>query len=97
MTIEVAKDGTAKWNFYRKSYQKARWRKVGMLVKSARIEMTWEDGRTVTLGTVGIDENGKPAARCRHMRQRIGWELVRIGFREMFPKMKWSMKQNDQG
>lgn len=66
-----------------------------MLVKSARIEMTWEDGRTVYLGTVGIDENRKPVARCKHMRQRIGWELVRIGFREMFPKMKWSMKQEE--
>ena len=66
-----------------------------MLVKSARIEMTWEDGRTVYLGTVGIDENRKPVARCKHMRLRIGWELVRIGFREMFPKMKWSMKQEE--
>ena len=69
-----------------------------MLIKSARIEMTWEDGRTVYLGTVGVDDNGKPAVRGKHiMRQRIGWELVRMGFREMFPKMKWSMKQNDQG
>ena len=29
MTIEVAKDGTVKWIFYRKSYRKARWRKLG--------------------------------------------------------------------
>lgn len=66
-----------------------------MLVKSARIEMTWEDGRTVYLGTVWIDENRKPVARCKHMRQRIGLELVRIGFREMFPKMKWSRKVSE--
>lgn len=29
MVIEVAKDGTVKWQFYRKSYKKARWRKLG--------------------------------------------------------------------
>lgn len=62
-----------------------------MLVKSARIEMTWEDGQRVYLGTVGIDENGKPAAKCKHMRQRIGWDLVRIGFRCMMPGKKWRM------
>ena len=29
MTIEVEKDRTVKWNFYRKAYRKARWRKLG--------------------------------------------------------------------
>ena len=29
MTIDIAKDGTVKWIFYRKSYRKARWRRLG--------------------------------------------------------------------
>ena len=29
MTIEVSKDRTVKWNFYRKAYKKARWRRLG--------------------------------------------------------------------
>ena len=29
MIIEVSQDGTVKWNFYRKAYRKARWRRLG--------------------------------------------------------------------
>ena len=29
MIIKIAEDGTVKWQFYRKSYKKARWRKLG--------------------------------------------------------------------
>lgn len=29
MVIEVAKDGTVKWRFYRRSYKKARWKRLG--------------------------------------------------------------------
>lgn len=29
MVIKIAKDGTIKWIFHRKSYKKARWRKLG--------------------------------------------------------------------
>lgn len=29
MTIDIAKDGTVKWIFHRKSYRKARWRRLG--------------------------------------------------------------------
>ena len=29
MTIQIHKDGNIKWNFYRKTYRKARWRKLG--------------------------------------------------------------------
>lgn len=29
MVIKIAEDGTVKWWFYRKSYKKARWRKLG--------------------------------------------------------------------
>lgn len=29
MVIEVCKDGTVKWRFYRKAYKKARWRRLG--------------------------------------------------------------------
>lgn len=29
MLIKISKDGTVKWIFYRKSYRKARWRRLG--------------------------------------------------------------------
>ena len=29
MVIKIDKDGIVKWQFYRKSYKKARWRKLG--------------------------------------------------------------------
>ena len=29
MTILIDKEGKVTWNFYRKSYRKARWRKLG--------------------------------------------------------------------
>ena len=29
MTITIDKNGVIKWNFYRKSYRKSRWRKIG--------------------------------------------------------------------
>ena len=29
MTIEIDVHGNVTWNFYRKSYKKSRWRKVG--------------------------------------------------------------------
>lgn len=29
MIIEIAENGTVKWRFYRKSYKKARWRRLG--------------------------------------------------------------------
>lgn len=29
MVIKVAKDGTVKWQFYRKAYKKTRWRRLG--------------------------------------------------------------------
>ena len=29
MVIKIAEDGTVKWQFRRKSYKKARWRKLG--------------------------------------------------------------------
>lgn len=36
MTIEIAHDGTSKWNFYRKQYKKSRWRKVGQRMLNAQ-------------------------------------------------------------
>lgn len=29
MIIKIAEDGTVKWQFYKKSYKKARWRRLG--------------------------------------------------------------------
>ncbi len=74
---------------------------MAKLVTGGKVVLVWDDGKTVVLGTVGIDYGKTEATMtvktARRFRQRIGWELVRMGFREMFPKMKWSMKQNDQG
>ena len=37
MTITVHQDGQNEWHFYRKSYRKARWRKVGQRMVDAML------------------------------------------------------------
>ena len=63
-----------------------------MIVKNGTIRLEWDNGRTVDLGTIGI-EAGKDAKidtrGIRRLRQRLGWDLVRIGMRCMFPGRKW--------
>ena len=69
---------------------------MGKLVTGGKVVLVWDDGQTVELGTVGINY-GKTTAtmkvtKAKRFRQRIGWEMVRNGFRCMMPGKKWRMK-----
>lgn len=62
-----------------------------MIVDKAEIVMTWSDGGTVKLGTMQIDavDNALRYKKNLLFRQKLGWELVRAGFRCMIPSAKW--------
>ena len=62
-----------------------------MKVKDAEIILKWDDGRTTTIGTLNVDcdKNSLKYKRSGRWRQRLGWELVREGFRIMLPQRKW--------
>lgn len=62
-----------------------------MKVKDAEIILKWDDGRTTTIGTLSVDcDKNRLKYKCGgRWRQRLGWELVREGFRIMLPRRKW--------
>ena len=60
-----------------------------MKVDGAEVVLIWDDGRRTKLGTINITADSEINPRMRHIRQRIGWEFVRKGFRIMFPWRKW--------
>lgn len=66
------------------------------LVMQAKVYLQWEDGRSASLGTINIEKNGKEAKirGLRKFRQRLGWELIRTGFRIMMPGRKWKTEIN---
>ena len=74
---------------------------MAKLVTSGKIFLEWEDGQTVELGTVGVDWKKDGAVlnvrRAIGFRQRVGWDLIRMGFRCMMPGRQWRLKVNDQG
>lgn len=62
-----------------------------MKVIGAKIILKWGDGRTTTIGTLDVDfdKNSLKYKWSGRWRQRLGWEIVREGFRIMFPFRKW--------
>ena len=56
---------------------------------NAKVILMWDNGRTVEVGTISVETN-KSGMKviATHIRQRIGWELVRTGFAIMLPKRK---------
>jgi len=59
---------------------------------NARVVLEWSDGRKVEIGTVEMrsEEKGtKLSSTVRMNMKRFGWEIVRLGFRVMFPRRKW--------
>lgn len=61
-----------------------------MIVCNAKVILTWDNGRTVEVGTISVETNkAGMKGKAGHLRQRIGWELVRKGFAIMLPKRKW--------
>lgn len=68
-----------------------------MKIDGAKVVMIWSDGRTVELGTLDIEahveEETRVTVKIKRFRQKIGWELVRKGFRIMFPWRKWEMQE----
>lgn len=61
-----------------------------MTVCSAKVILLWDNGRTIELATITVETNNSAMkGKATHLRQRIGWELVRKGFAIMLPKRKW--------
>ena len=56
---------------------------------NAKVILMWDNGRTVEVGTISVEINKSGMKGiATHIRQRIGWELVRTGFAIMLPKRK---------
>jgi hypothetical protein len=58
----------------------------------AKIQLKWDNGRVADMGTLKIRSEQKGTVlktNIRIFRKRLGWELVRMGFRLMFPGRKW--------
>ena len=64
-----------------------------MKIAGAEVILEWGNGKRVKLGTLDITADSaaesKANVRMRWYRQRIGWDLVRMGFWIMFPWRKW--------
>lgn len=61
-----------------------------MTICSAKLILSWDNGRTIELATITVGTNNSAMkGKATHIRQRIGWELVRKGFAIMLPKRKW--------
>ena len=61
-----------------------------MKVTGAKLILEWENGRRTELGTLSVDsERNEVKGKMRMMNQRIGWDMVRVGMRMMFPRRKW--------
>ena len=62
---------------------------------SAKINLEWDNGRNVEIGTVDAksEEKGtRLTAKVRIYRIRFGWQFVRLGFKLMWPRRKWETK-----
>lgn len=65
-----------------------------MVIDNAKIQLKWSNGRTTTIETLDLESNDKAiGANCRvntkRMRQSLGWCLVRMGMKLMFPGRLW--------
>ena len=62
-----------------------------------KIIMRWENGREVEIGSIDIASENKGTqltSRTHVSGTRFGWEIVRLGFRIMFPGRKWLEKHD---
>lgn len=64
---------------------------MARFVKEAQVDLTWSDGPRVKMGTLKVcaEVSEMHLTGMRKIRQRIGWELVRKGFRIMLPGKEW--------
>lgn len=64
---------------------------MARFVKEAKLDLTWNDGHRVSMGTLKVEANESDLRLIgmRRIKQRIGWELIRTGFRIMLPGKKW--------
>lgn len=61
-----------------------------MIISNAKVILAWENGKVTEIGSIEITtDKGSMKAKTTHLRQRIGWELVRKGFALMFQHRKW--------
>ena len=68
-----------------------------MEITNAKVILKWDNGRSVEIGTLDIESEEKGTrltAKARVAGKKFGWEIVRLGFRIMFPGRKWLEKHN---
>ena len=67
---------------------------MARLIKEAKILLKWDNGVQTEIGTLSMEQAGKMEiqAKINVSRQRIGWNLVRMGMKLMFPKINWVEK-----
>ena len=68
---------------------------MARLIKEAKILLKWDNGVQTEIGTLSMEQTGKMEIQTKVnvSRQRIGWNVVRMGMKLMFPKIncveKW--------
>ncbi len=65
-----------------------------MKIAKVDILLTWNDSRTVHIGTLDIEADKTGLKTSGRFRQQLGWELVRKGFAIMLPGKKWKLEYN---
>lgn len=67
---------------------------MARLIKDAKILLKWDNGVQTEIGTLSMEQAGKMEIQTKVnvSRQRIGWNLVRMGMKLMFPKINWVEK-----
>lgn len=67
---------------------------MARLISEAKIILKWDNGVQTEIGTLSMEQAEKTENRTKVnvSRQRIGWNLVRVGMKLMFPKINWMEK-----
>ena len=70
------------------------------LVTGGKIRLEWSDGCIVELGTVdihyGFQETKVKVTPAKRFRMKVGWDIVRMGFRCMMPGREWKLDVNPE-
>ena len=69
------------------------------MIQNAKILLKWDSGVETEIGTLEMESKGKIGieTRVKVSRQRIGWSIVRIGMKLIFPKRKWRTEERMGG
>ena len=63
---------------------------------SAEIILKWQSGRAVRLGTLkfDVDSGAIKQNKCKHITQKLGWEMIVKGIYLMIRAPKWRLKDD---